>query len=588
MIRPFRHRRSHGAQWSSLDAHVAPDELLRVEGSQKQALETGRNRLVLTGIIFAIAFSVIGLRLGELTLSREGGESHLARETGPSQLETGRADILDRNGIVLATTLPTVSLYANPTHVPDPGEAARQLDGVLSNLSLAEIEERLSSDKHFVWLKRDLSPRDQYQVNRLGIPGLYFQEEQRRSYPQGQLAAHVVGFAGVDNDGLSGIELSLDEALRGSADPLHLSLDIRMQHILFEELSSAMREFQAIGAAGLVLDANNGEILAMVSLPSFDPHRPGSASRDARFNRATLGTYEMGSVFKIFTTAMVLDRGFLTVRDGYDTSDPIRVSRFVIRDFKPKKRWLSIPEIFIYSSNIGTVHMAMAAGTEAQRNFLASLGLLSRASVELDEVGEPLLPSPWREINTMTISYGHGMAVNAVQLASAVSAVVNDGRLVPSTLLKREPGDLSQGRQVLKPATSETMRRLMRLVVTHGTGRNADAEGYLVGGKTGTADKQRGRGYARNARIASFVGAFPMDQPRYVIFAMLDEPKGTKKTYGYATGGWIAAPVVRKVVGRIGPMMGLTPNFDDFEMELENEMLLQVKARTKGKRLASN
>jgi cell division protein FtsI (penicillin-binding protein 3) len=567
---------------------VAPDELLRVEGAQKQVLETGRNRLVLTGIIFALAFSVVGVRMGELTLSRDGGESHLARETGPSQLQTGRADILDRNGIVLATTLPTVSLYANPNHVPDPGEAARQLGDVLSNLSRAEIEERLSSDKHFVWLKRDLSPRDQYQVNRLGIPGLYFQEEQRRSYPQGQLAAHVVGFAGVDNDGLSGIELSLDEALRGSADPLYLSLDIRMQHILFEELADAMREFQAIGAAGLVLDADNGEILAMASLPSFDPHRPGKASRDARFNRATLGTYEMGSVFKVFTTAMVLDRGLLTLHDGYDTSEPIRVSRFVIRDFKPKKRWLSIPEIFIYSSNIGTVHMAMAAGTEVQRDFLSSLGLLSRASVELDEVGEPLLPSPWREINTMPISYGHGMAVNAVQLASAVSAVINDGRLVPSTLLRRETGDLAQGRQVLKPATSETMRRLMRLVVTHGTGRNADAEGYLVGGKTGTADKQRGRGYDRNARIASFVGAFPMDRPRYVVFAMLDEPKGTKKTYGYATGGWVAAPVVRKVVERIGPMVGLEPNFDDFEMELENEMLLQVKARTKGKRLASN
>ncbi len=588
MIRPFRQRRSHDAHWPGLDRHVAPDELLHVEGTQKQVLETGRNRLVLTGIIFALAFSVIGLRLGELTLSRDGGESRLARETGPSQLQTGRADILDRNGIVLATTLPTVSLYANPNHVPDPKEAARQLGDVLNNLSRAEIEERLSSGKHFVWLKRDLSPRDQYQVNRLGIPGLYFQEEQRRSYPQGQLAAHVVGFAGVDNDGLSGIELSLDEALRGSADPLYLSLDIRMQHILFDELADAMRGFQAIGAAGLVLDADNGEILALASLPSFDPHRPGSASRDARFNRATLGTYEMGSVFKVFTTAMVLDRGLLTLHDGYDTSDPIRVSRFVIRDFKPKKRWLSIPEIFIYSSNIGTVHMAMAAGTEVQKNFLSSLGLLSRANVELDEVGEPLLPSPWREINTMTISYGHGMAVNAVQLASAVSAVVNDGRLVPSTLLRREPGDLTQGRQVLKPATSETMRRLMRLVVTHGTGRNADAEGYLVGGKTGTADKQRGRGYDRNARIASFVGAFPMDRPRYVVFAMLDEPKGTKKTYGYATGGWVAAPVVRKVVERIGPMVGLEPNFDDFEMELENEMLLQVKARTKGKRLASN
>jgi cell division protein FtsI (penicillin-binding protein 3) len=587
MIRTLRQRSQH-KQWAGLNTEIAPDELLHVEGAQKQALEVGRNRLVLTGIIFVLAFSVIGLRLGELTLSRSGGEERLARDVGSSQLETGRADILDRNGIVLATTLPTVSLYANPNHVLNPGEAAGQLANLLTDLSVAEIEERLASDKHFVWLKRDLSPRDQYQVNRLGIPGLYFQEEQRRSYPQGRLAAHTVGFADVDNNGLAGIELSLDEALRGSADPLYLSLDIRIQHILFDELANAMKEFQAIGASGLVMDADNGEIVAMASLPSFDPHHPGGASREARFNRATLGTYEMGSVFKIFTTAMVLDRGLLTLRDGYDTSDPIRVSRFVIRDFKPKKRWLSIPEIFIYSSNIGTVHMAMAAGTDVQKDFLASLGLLGRGSIELDEVGGPLVPSPWREINTMTIAYGHGMAVNAVQLASAVSAVVNDGRLVPATLLRREPGDLAQGRQVMKPATSAAMRRLMRLVVTHGTGRNADAEGYLVGGKTGTADKQRGRGYARDARIASFVAAFPMDRPRYVVFAMLDEPKGTKATYGYATGGWVAAPAVRKIVQRVGPLMGVEPDFENFEMELENEMLLQVKAETKGKRLASN
>ena len=581
MIR-IRKQSASPCQWAGLDIQVPTDELLRVDGVQKEALETGRNRLVFTGMVFAIAFAVIALRLGELTLLQSDGGKRLARDPAPSQLQTGRADILDRNGIVLATTLPTVSLYANPHHVSDPAGTAAELSTILPKTSQAEIQERLSSDKHFVWLKRNLTPREQYNVNRLGIPGLYFQEEQRRAYPQGSLAAHAVGFAGVDNDGLAGIELSLDSRLRGSAEPLHLSLDVRVQHLMLRELQNAMAEFSAIGAAGLVMDVQSGEVLSLVSLPSFDPERAGSATKDSRFNRISLGTYEMGSVFKIFTTAMVLDRDLLTVRDGFDTSDPIRVARFTIRDYKPKKRWLSIPEIFIYSSNIGTVHMAMEAGTAMQRDFLGQLGLLERSPIELEETGAPMLPAPWREINTMTIAYGHGLAVNAMQLASAVSAVVNGGTLVPATLLKRGPGEAPAGERVIDPETSETMRRLMRLVVTHGTGRNADAEGYLVGGKTGTADKQRGRGYDRNSRIASFIAGFPMNRPRYVVFAMLDEPKGTKATHGFATGGWVAAPVVQKVIEGMAPLVGVAPDFDDFEMELENEVLLQVKARTKG------
>ena len=587
MIRRRKQAASPG-QWSGLDIQLPSDELLRVDGVQKETLETGRNRLVFTAMVFALAFVVIALRLGELTLLQSEEVSRLSRSPSPSRLETGRADILDRNGIVLATTLPTVSLYANPRHVADPADAAQRLADILPKISRGEIETRLASEKNFVWLRRNLSPREQYKVNRLGIPGLYFQEEQRRTYPQGSIAAHAVGFAGVDNDGLAGIELSLDGRLRASADPLQLSLDLRVQHLLVRELQSSMSEFRAIGAAGLVMDADTGELLALASLPSFDPDRPGTATKDERFNRISHGTYEMGSVFKIFTTAMVLDRGLLTVRDGFDTTDPIRVARFTIRDYKPKKRWLSVPEIFIYSSNIGTVHMAMEAGTPVQREFLGQLGLLERSPIELEETGEPMVPAPWREINTMTISYGHGLAVNAVQLGSAVAAVVNGGRLVPATLLKRQPGQNVPEKRVIDPQTSETMRRLMRLVVTHGTGRKADAAGYLVGGKTGTADKLRGRGYARDARIASFVAAFPMNRPRYVVFVMLDEPKGTKATHGFATGGWVAAPVVEKVIKGMGPLVGVEPDFDDFEMELENEVLLQVKARKKGQRLAAN
>ena len=571
-----------------VDLQPPPAELVKLEGTLKEALEIGRNRLVLAGMVFTLAFSVIGYRLVDLSLSRLGNEPRIAREATPAQLETGRADILDRNGMVLATTLPTASLYANPRHIANPGETANALSAILPEVSAGEIKAKLSSDTAFVWLKRNIAPRQQYAINRLGVPGLYFQREQRRFYPYGGLTSHVVGFAGVDNQGLAGIERSFDAMLRGSSKPLELSLDVRLQHILSEELSTALTEFNAIGGAGIILDAASGETLAMVSLPSYDPDNAGSAPEDARFNRATLGVYEMGSVFKIFTTAMVLDRGVLTLTDGFDTSDPIRVARFTIRDFKPKKRWLSIPEIFIYSSNIGTVHMAMEGGTAMQQDFLNSLGLLRKANIELGETTAPMLPSPWREINTMTISYGHGLAVSPVQLASAVAAVVNGGELQPATLLKRSAQDRPSGRRVLKAKTSEQMRRLMRLVVTHGTGSKAGATGYRVGGKTGTADKLVGGRYHKGSRIASFVAAFPMDAPRYLLFAMIDEPKGNKQSFGFATGGWVAAPVVSRVVERIGPMLGVEPAFDEGQDEAGNPLLLTIKAQGTGHGLATN
>ncbi len=560
--------------------------IVHVEGSVKQALDTGRTRLLVAATSFALAFALIGWRLVDLGLMAEQHEPSLARSLSSDALETGRADIVDRNGIVLATTMPTASLYANPQHVRDPEGTAEQLAKVLPDLSAAQLRAKLASGRSFVWLQRNLTPREQYQVNRLGIPGLYFQREQRRFYPHGALTPHVVGFTDVDNRGLAGIEQSFDDLLRASAKPLQLSLDIRVQHILAEELAAAMETFRAIGAAGVVMDARTGEVVAMVSLPSYDPEKPAAASADASFNRASLGIYEMGSVFKIFTTAMALDEGVVTLNDGYDVRKPIRISRFTIRDYHPKNRWLSIPEIFMYSSNIGTVHMVMDAGTPVQQAFLKRLGLLQAAAVELSEVGQPLVPSPWREINTMTISYGHGLAVSPLQLTSAVAAVVNGGTEARATLLKQDRATARSQRRVISAATSAQMRQLMRLVVVKGTGRKADAAGYAVGGKTGTADKTAGRGYARNARIASFVGAFPMDDPRYVIFAMVDEPKPTKETFGYATGGWVAAPLVGRLVERVGPLLGVAPREND--NRIIEQMLANIEAKAEGRQLASN
>lgn len=550
---------------------------IKLDGVSKMALETGRTRLLVAGFLFALAFLAIGLRLVDLGLLREGGEPLVARSETSQPFNAGRADIVDRNGVVLATTLPTQSLYADPHQIRNVRETAAALARVLPDLSPTELSAQLSLDRSFVWVKRNLTPRQQYEVNRLGLPGLNFQRELDRVYPLGALAAQVVGFTDVDGNGLAGLERAFDNRLRSQDQPLQLSIDVRVQYVLAEELAATISEFHAIGGVGVVLDVDSGEIVALVSLPTFDPDQPGAAPAEARFNRASLGVYEMGSVFKIFTTAMALDEGVVGLKDGYDVRKPIKAARYVIRDFKPKNRWLSIPEIFIYSSNIGTVHMAMDAGTKAQQDFLNRLGLTRPAAIELPEVGQPLLPSPWREINTMTIAYGHGLAVSPIQVTRAVGAIVNGGLLKPITLLKAASEEPLYEKRVISEETSHAMSWLMRLVVQYGTGRKANTPGYMVGGKTGTADKLVGRRYSNNARTAAFVGAFPMDDPRYVVFAMVDEPKGNESTFGYATGGWVAAPLVGRVVERIGPLVGIRPRPAAEEAGVD-ELLIPAKA----------
>ncbi len=537
----------------------APPEKIRIEGDRKTAIETGRNRLMVAGALFTAAFAVIGIRVVDVSVFSDNSEPRYTRSIAKDEKHTGRADIVDRNGVLMATSLNTASLFANPRLVLDPEQAAIRLATALPGINVKAIEKKLRSDRGFVWLKRHLTPRQQYAVNRLGIPALNFQREARRMYPLGPLASHALGFTDIDNKGLSGIERYFDKELRTRQDNMALSIDVRVQHVLEHELGTAMKKFSAIGAAGLVMDVNTGEILAMSSLPSFDPNQPGAIDKDLRFNRTTLGVYEMGSTFKIFTTAMALDAGTVSLRGGYDATNPIRIARFTIRDFHAKKRWLSVPEIFMYSSNIGTVKMALDVGISGHRNFLTNIGMMKPVGIELSETGAPLAPNRWREINSMTISFGHGLAVSPLHLVAGVSAMVNGGIYRTPTLVRRDPSDVPVGKRVVTAETSAKMRRLMRLVVKNGTGRNAAAPGFLVGGKTGTAEKVSGRGYKKKALISSFVAAFPMHKPRYVVLAMLDEAKGTKETFGYATGGWVAAPVVGAVVRRIAPVLGLRP-----------------------------
>ena len=562
---PDRGRRPGGA---------APGAPRPVENAA--ALETSRNRLVVAGILFAAGFLAVAARLVDVAFIGPAQQPHLAGGAGTTPAR--RADITDRNGVLLATSLATASLYANPRKLMDVEEAVEKISGALPDLDRGELRAKLTADTSFVWIRRNLTPRQQYRVHRLGLPGLDFRREARRVYPHGSLAAHVVGFTGIDGEGLAGVERSQDARLRRGRESLGLAIDSRVQQILRQELAAQMAHFDALGAGGVVLDARNGEVLALVSLPDFDPNLAGQASEDARFNRVTLGVYELGSVFKIFNHAVALETGTASLADSYDATRPIRIARFTITDFHGEARWLTLPEIFMYSSNIGAAKMALDVGAEAQRHFLSKLGLLRRSAIELPEAAAPLYPSPWRAINTMTIAYGHGIAVSPLHLASAVSAVVNGGVMHPPTLLTRRPGDPVPGTRVISARVSDQMRRLMRLVVEHGTGKNGDAPGYLVGGKTGTAEKLMDGRYQRDALVSSFVAAFPITRPRYVIVVMLDEPKGIEESFGFATGGWTAAPVVAHVVARMAPLMGVAP-VDEDAPEVRRRLAVRINAR---------
>ena len=547
-------------------------------------LDVSHTRILVTGAMLMLAFGAISVRLIDIALFQDAQEPKTARATHTQAMRMDRSDIIDRNGVLLATNLNTASLYANPRKIIDADDAARQLVLALPELREAEIARSLKTDRSFIWLRRNLTPRQQAKVNALGIPGIYFQSAETRVYPNGPMAAHVLGYVDIDNRGIAGIERSFDPSLRDNNTPLRLTIDTRVQHALHSELARAKSEFDAIGAAGIIMDVNNGEVLAMASLPDFDPNNAGNALPDQLFNRMTLGVYELGSTFKIFTAAMALDYGVVKLSGGYDASEPIRISRFQIRDYHAKNRWLSVPEIFMYSSNIGAAKMAQDVGTEAQQEFFGQLGMLRQANIELPEVGSPITPSPWRPVNTMTISYGHGMAVSPLQLASGVSAMVNGGLAHRATLIRKDSPEPLAGKRVISEKTSSEVRRLMRLVVDGGTGKNAAAEGYVVGGKTGTADKPANGGYRRRALISSFVGAFPMHAPRYVVLVILDEPQGNKQTQGYATGGWVAAPTVKRLIERTAPLLGVRP-VDEASPEIHEALDIQINGE--GRQLAS-
>ncbi|MEN3976305.1 penicillin-binding protein 2 [Emcibacter sp. SYSU 3D8] len=535
---------------------------IEFDGVGKRAVDNARGRVRVAMAVFALAFAAISLRLVDLGLL--SGEATDKRVLSASMEVSPRADIIDRNGVLLATDLTAVSVYAQIPKVLNAHDSALKLASVLPGVSADTLERKFSSASKFIWVKRKVTPAEYDAVNRLGLPGVGFQREVERVYPHGNLAAHMIGYTNVDGRGLAGVERYFDERMRKEGprgDPLQLALDIRVQHALRDEVAAAVEEFTALGGGGLVLDIHTGEIIGMVSLPDFNPNEPGTiANNPELINRMSHAVFEWGSTFKTFTMAMAIDEGKAGFQDGYDASNPIRVSRFTINDDHPKHRWLSVPEIFMYSSNIGTVKMALDVGTENQKVFLGKLGFLNRPHVELKEVGAPLIPAQWREINTMTIAFGHGLSITGLQLAAGYAAVAGDGKLRPVTVLKTPAGYVPEGERIVSQETAYKMQGLLRLVVEKGTGRQAEAPHYLVGGKTGTAEKAGGGGYRKRSLVSSFAAIFPVVNPRYVTVIMIDEPHGTKKTYGFATAGWTAAPTTKKVIERIAPMLGVAPS----------------------------
>ena len=542
--------------------------------AERAYLARGRYRFRLAVLAFALAFVLIGGRL--IALGLEG-----APPGGGGLLDISttihRPDILDRHGRLLATDIKGATLYADPAKVIDIDELAEQVTSVLPDVNAKDLRARLKAGRRFVRIKRELTPKQQAEIHELGLPGLGFIEEYRRVYPMGATASHVVGLVDVDNRGLAGIEKFIDDnpqLAMASDEAVSISLDLGVQHVLREELGRAIATYQAKAASGIVVDVHSGEVVALVSLPDFDPHRREQALDKDRQDRINFGVYEMGSVFKVFTIAGVLDLGLASMRSSYDASSPIHYASFTISDFHGKNRRLSVPEVFIYSSNIGAAKMALHMGVDRHRAFLKKLGLMSRIPTELGESAMPIVPPHWQKLNTMTIAFGHGLSVTPLQLAAASLPLVNGGIAVTPTFLprSREEG-MSGGERVLKAQTSASILKMMRLNVLKGTAKRAEAEGYRMGGKTGTAEKVVGGRYSRSALMTSFLAAFPTDAPEYFLLVMLDEPQRVAASNNQATAGVNAAPTAGKIVARIAPILGVAPRLEDEQRKFDAKVL---------------
>jgi cell division protein FtsI (penicillin-binding protein 3) len=543
----------------------AQDSSIVVDSARKASGGRTRNRVVMTMAVFLAIYSTIAGRLVWL-----GFQDPDASGPPPSRVTASRPDILDRNGEILATDIKTASLYAEPRHIVDADEAIDKLSTVLPDLDYEQTYHKLKSGAGFVWLQRQLTPKQQAEIFQLGIPGLGFRTEKRRFYPAGSTAAYVVGLTNIDNKGISGMEKYLDDqgltdlqqmGLVKDMSPVKLSIDLRVQHVVHDEIVSGMERFHAIAAGAVVLNVKTGEVMAMASVPDFDPNNPYNANDKDRLNRMSAGLYEMGSTFKSFTTAMALDSGKVGMNSMFDASHPLRVGRQTIHDFHNMGRALSVTDVFIHSSNIGSAREAMAVGIEGHREFLHRMGVLERMQTELPEVATPTEPKVWKQVNSLTIAFGHGVSTTPLQTAVGCAALMNGGFLIEPTFLPRTVKQAMEGaKKVVSEKTVAALRYLYALNAEKGSGRNARVPGYRVGGKTGTAEKVINGRYSKGHNFNAFVAAFPMDDPQYIVLTIADDPKPEKPGMG-ATAASNAGIMAGNIIRRSAAMLGVQPDF---------------------------
>ena len=537
-------------------------------------LDKSAARIGLVGAAFVGLFLIIGGKLVYFGVKPEAPQS--VRTAASDAVAAARPDILDRNGEVLATDIKVMSVFAEPRRIIDKDEAVELLTAVLPDVDAKELRDRLGSRKGFVWVKRAVTPKQQQEVYRLGLPGVGFLPENKRVYPNGPIAAHVLGFANLDGVGISGLEKYIDG--QGLADlhgagfkltpddlkPITTSLDLRATFAVRDELEKGVIKFKAKAGAAAILDVNTGEVVAMASLPDFDPNQPADALDPDHINRLSVGVYEMGSTFKAISLAMGLEANKITLRSSIDARDSLRYGRFTIHDFHGEHRMLTVPEVFYHSSNIGAARIALMVGVEGHQAFLRKIGQLTRLRTELPESAEPLVPKRWGELNTMTIAFGQGLNVAPLQALMAVGALVNGGLLVKPTFLKRSEAEAKAGApRVVRPEVSESLRYMMRLNAEVGSARNANIPGYFIGGKTGTADKLIHGHYSKGEKVfTTFMAILPADKPKYLFLTLMDEPQAVPGTFGYHTAAWNSGDVTGKIIERVTPMLNLAPKFE--------------------------
>jgi len=546
---------------------TADDGSIVVDAARKATGGKARTRIVMTMAVFFTIYSTIAGRLVYL------GMQNPDLSDGPqSRVTASRPDIVDRNGEVLATDIKTASLFAEPRRIVDADEAIEKLSTVLPEIDYEQTYRKLKSGAGFVWLQRQLTPKQQADIMSLGVPGLGFRTEKRRFYPSGETSSYVVGLTNIDNQGISGMEKYIDEqglsdlqasglAVARDLKPVKLSIDLRVQHVVRDEIAAGLERYRAMGAGAVVLNVKTGEVLAMASVPDFDPNNPYNAQDKDRLNRMSAGLYEMGSTFKSFTSAMALDSGKATMASRFDASHPIRVGHQAIHDFHGKNRVLSLPEVFLYSSNIGSAREAELVGIEGHREFLHRLGILDKMQTELPEVARPTEPKVWKQVNSFTIAFGHGVSTTPLQAAVGCAALMNGGYLIQPTFLVRSEQDaMAVAKKVVSEKTVEGMRYLYTLNAEKGSARNARVPGYRVGGKTGTAEKVINGRYSKDLNFNTFVAAFPMDDPQYLVFTIADAPHPEKPgmtDVAAANAGVIAGNIIR----RSAAMLGVKPDF---------------------------